>query len=240
MARRPAGAAPGHRTAVAEPLALDVLAARVADRAMAAALAARDDPGAGAAVRVGVDAAVPADGELVADAVAEALAAQGAGVLRVRARDFLRPRSVRLSTGPADPETGYTSWTDHLGLRREVLDPLGPGGAGTWLPALWDERADRATRAARRTAPPGSVLVLDGPFLLRWETADALDLSVHLLVSDAAVRRRLPPADADRQTGAWALYVEETDPAPRADLVVRAEDPRRPALVTGDVPSAGA
>lgn len=240
MPRRSPGPAPGHRTAVAEPLALDVLAARVADRAMAASLAGRDDPGAGAAVRVGVDAAVPADGELVADAVAEALAAQGAGVLRVSARDFLRPRPVRLAAGPADADVGYTGWTDHLGLRREVLDPLGPGGAGTWLPTLWDERADRATRAPRCSAAPGSVLVLDGPFLLRWETADALDLSVHLLVSDAAVRRRLPAADAERQTGAWARYLEETDPAPRADLVVRAEDPRRPALVTGEVPSAWA
>ncbi|WP_299033505.1 hypothetical protein [uncultured Pseudokineococcus sp.] len=231
---------PSHRTDSVEPLDVRALAERVADRAMTASLAMRADPAAGAAVRVGVDAAVPADGELVGDAVAEALAAQGAGVLRVRARDFLRPRSVRLAAGPADPGTGYEAWTDHLGLRREVLDPLGPGGAGTWLATLWDEAADRATRAPRRTAAPGSVLVLDGPYLLRWETADALDLSVHLLVSDAAVRRRLPAVDAERQTGAWARYVEETDPAPRADLVVRAEDPRRPALLTGDVPSAWA
>jgi len=231
---------PSHRTAQAEPLDVRVLAERVADRAMTASLAAREDPAAGVAVRVGVDAAVPADGELVAGAVADALAAQGAGVLRVRARDFLRPRSVRLAAGPTDAGTGYEAWTDHLALRREVLDPLGPGGAGTWLPTLWDEEADRATRAPRRAAAPGSVLVLDGPFLLRWETADALELSVHLLVSDAAVRRRLPAADAERQTGAWARYVEETDPVPRADLVVRAEDPRRPALVTSAVPSAWA
>ncbi|WP_339574277.1 hypothetical protein [Pseudokineococcus basanitobsidens] len=191
-------------------------------------------------MRVGVDAAVPADGLLVADAVADALAAEGVGVLRVRAEDFLRPRSVRLSRGPADPDAGYEAWTDHLALRREVLDPLGPGGSGRWLPTLWDPGRDRATRAPREVAAPGSVLVLDGPFLLRWETADAIDLGVHLDVSAAAVRRRLQGDDADRVVGAWARYLAETDPAPRADLVVRAEDPRRPALLTGDAPSAWA
>ncbi|MEJ5915041.1 hypothetical protein [Pseudokineococcus sp. 1T1Z-3] len=227
-----------HRTTRFEPLDVAALARRVAGQAMAASLAARDDPSAGAAVRVGVDAAVPADGGLLADAVADELAAQGAGVLRVRAADFLRPRSVRLAAGPTDAASGYDSFVDHLALAREVLDPLGPGGSGAWLPTLWDVVRDRATRAERRRAAPGSVLVLDGPHLLRWETADALDLSVHLLVSDAAVRRRLDGAEAERVVGAWAIYLQETDPAPRADLVVRAEDPRRPALLLGDAPSA--
>lgn len=217
-----------------------MLAGRLADRALGDAAALRDGGGGGTAVRLGVDAAVPADGEHVADAVAAALADRGAAVLRVRARDWLRPRSVRLAAGPRDAATAWTSEVDHLGLLREVLDPLGPGGAGTWLPALWDEAADRAVRAPRRTAPAGSVLVLDGPFLLRWETADALDLVVHLLVSDAAVHRRLGGDAAVRRTGAWALYREETDPAPRADVVLRAEDLRRPALVLGDAPSAWA
>lgn len=152
-------------------------------------------------------------------------------MLRVRAEDFLRPRSVRLEHGHDDPDVGYERWVDHLALRREVLDPLGPDGDLGWLPTLWDVDRDRATRAARVAAAPGSTLVLDGPFLLRWETADAIDVSVHLVAGRAALARRLPVQDVARVSGAWARYTEETWPAERADLVVRVEHPERPALV---------
>ncbi|MEH3075186.1 MAG: hypothetical protein PGN11_00670 [Quadrisphaera sp.] len=180
-----------------------------------------------------MDAAVPADAAVVAGAVVEALEREGRAVLRVDAEDYLRPRSLRLEHGPADPDVGYEGWYDTYALLREVLDPLAPDGAGTWLPALWDAERDRATRQERLTAPPGAVLVLTGPFLLRWELSGALDAVVHLQTSPAAQRRRLSAADADRVVGAWARYLEETDPASRADLVVRCEDPRHPALVLG-------
>lgn len=184
--------------------------------------------------RVGVDGAVPADTVMVADAVAQCVEAAGRPVLRVSCEDFLRPRSVRLEHGTSDPDAGYERWVDHLALRREVLDPLGPEADGahlTWLSTFWDPQTDRSTRAKVRVAVPGSVLIVTGPFLLRWETADAFDLSVHLQVSDAALARRLPDADCARVTGAWHRYVEETWPAQRADLVVRFDRPSHPALV---------
>lgn len=208
------------------PRDLAAVAAEVADRACALA-----DPRAGRRARVGVDGAVPADTRFVADAVAEAVEAAGRPVARVSAEDFLRPRSVRLEHGPDDADAGYERWYDWSALRREVLDPLGPGGAGTWLPTLWDASVDRATRTPRREAAPGTVAVVDGPFLLRWETADALDLSVHLVVSAAARARRLPAADVPRVSGAWDRYVTETDPAGRADVVLLLERPAAPALL---------
>lgn len=174
---------------------------------------------------------MPSDAEAVAAAVVAALESQGRPVLRVDAEDYLRPRSLRLEHGPHDPDAGYEGWYDVYALLREVLDPLAPDGAGTWLPALWDAERDRATRQERRAAPPAAVLVLTGPFLLRWEMSGALDAVVHLQTSEAAQRRRLPAGDAERVVGAWARYLEETDPAARADLVVRCEDPRHPALV---------
>lgn len=184
-------------------------------------------------VRLGVDGAVPGDRALVADAAEEAAADLGRAVLRVSAEDYLRPRSVRLEHGPQDADSGYESWYDHLGLLREVLDPLAPGGSGLYLPALWDADRDRATRAPRREAPAGAVLVLDGPFLLRWEMSGAFDAVVHLTASPAALARRLPEGDVVRVVGAWQRYVEETGPAERADVLVRAEDPRRPGVVLG-------
>ena len=173
---------------------------------------------------------MPRDTSGVADAVAAAVSAAGRPVARVRAGDFLHPRSVRLEHGADDPDAGYERWVDHQGLRREVLDPMGPGGALTWLPTLRDPLADRATRALPVHAVPGTVVVVDGPFLLRWETADAFDLSVHLDVSPAALGRRLPASDVTRVTGAWELYTSQTRPADRADLVVRYDRPAHPAV----------
>ena len=100
------------------------------------------------------------------------------------------------------------------------------------LPVLWDAERDRSARASRVPAAPGTVVVVDGPYLLRWELADAFDLVVHLDVSPAALARRCPAADLARVAGSWARYLDETDPAERASYVVRLEDPRHPALVT--------
>lgn len=196
-----------------------------------AALRALHDDAPPAALRLGVDAAVPGDRALVADALTALLAGDARPVLRVRAEDFLRPRSVRLESGPHDPDAGYESWYDTYALLREVLDPLSPGGSRRWLPTLWDAERDRATRERPRDAPPGAVLVLDGPFLLRWELSGAFDAVAHLSTSAAAIARRTHAADTARVGGAWARYLDETGPAARADVLARAEDPRRPALV---------
>ena len=213
-----------------EPVDAGRLAALLAQRAVLLA-----DPQAGVdgvrVARVAVDGAVPSDTRMLADAVADRVRAAGRPVARVSASDFLRPRSVRLELGPADPDAGYERWFDHLALRREVLDPLGPAGPLTWLPTLWDAEADRATRARRLAAVPGTVAVVDGPFLLRWETADAFDLSVHLQVSDAALARRLHGDDLARLRGSWRRYQAETWPAERADVLVRLDRPAHPALV---------
>jgi hypothetical protein len=77
------------------------------------------------------------------------------------------------------------------------------------------------------------VLVLAGRFLLRPDLADALDLVVHLQTSPDAQRRRLTDDDERaRAVPAWQRYLRECDPASAADLVVRHDHPRRPALVT--------
>jgi hypothetical protein len=208
----------------------------VAEAAVSLSLAAaRADPPHG--VRLGIDGALDADSGPLADLVAEQVAAAGRPVAMVRRADFVRPRSVRLELGADDPDAGWERWYDDGALRREVLDPLGVEAAGsgsamTWLPALWDAERDRSLRADRQVAAPGTVVLVSGPYLLRWELADAFDLVVHLDVSAAALTRRSDPAELARLAGSWARYVEETAPAGRAAYVVRLEDPRHPALVT--------
>jgi hypothetical protein len=163
----------------------------------------------------------------LADALVDPLRLRGHAALRVSARDFLRPASLRFEHGRTDPDARYTDWLDLGALRREVLDPLGETGSGEVLPSLWDAERDRATRAARVPVPEGGVVLVDGELLLG--AGLAFDLAVHLWLSPAALRRRVPDEWA---IPAYERYEAEVDPSSLADVVVRVDDPRHPALYT--------
>ncbi|KIR61618.1 MULTISPECIES: uridine kinase [Micromonospora] len=191
-------------------------------------LVAADPPG---RLRVAVDGAPAAGPDELAAALVDPLRALGRPVLHVRAADFLRPASVRLEFGRTNPDAYYEGWVDEPGLRREVLDPAGPGGSGRILPSLWDPRTDRASRAGYVTLPPHGVVLVSGALLLGGGLP--VDLAVHLELSPAALARRTDPA-LRWTLPAFARYAEEVAPASFADVVVRVDDPRRPALVEPD------
>jgi len=179
-------------------------------------------------LRVGVDGAPGAEPYRLADALATPLRVLGRPVVRVDTGDFLRPASTRLELGRHNPDAFYERWFDLAALTREVLAPLAAGGTGRILTTFWNPATDRATRAPYVTVPPGGVLVLSGPLLLG--TGLDLDLTVHCAQSPAALARRLP--DWYRWTlPAYARYAEEVGPEYLADVVVRVDDPRHPALV---------
>lgn len=185
----------------------------------------------GTALRVALD-GVPGSGAagLCTDLV-EPLRALGRDAVRVSLEGFLRPASLRYEHGREDPDAYFDGHHDLGALRREVLDPLAPGGSGRFLPSRWDPVTDRATRAAYLVSSPATVVLLDGPFLLRRDMADAWDVTIHLALSPPARRRRVPAELAPLVLAAATRYDEEHDPAGRADVVVRADDARHPALV---------
>lgn len=177
-------------------------------------------------LRVAVDGADAAAPGLLADRMVAPLRAGGAAAVRVHASDFLRPASLRWEFGRTDPDSFYDLWLDAGGLTREVLAPW--AGGGRYLPALWDAVADRAVRADYRPVPPRAVLLVDGPLLLGRGLE--FDLSVHVRLSAGALRRRTAPEES------WTLpaferYGAEVDPEAIADVVVRADDPRHPAVI---------
>ncbi|WP_155371670.1 nucleoside/nucleotide kinase family protein [Catellatospora vulcania] len=182
-------------------------------------------------LRVALDGAPAAGPDRLAEALVVPLRALGHEVLHVRTEDFLRPRSVRLEFGRTDPDSYYEGWYDEAGLRREVLDPLGPGGTGRVLPTLRDPVRDRATRAEYVSLPPGSVLLLSGDLLLG--SGLPFELAAHLVMSPAALARHTPPELA-WTLPAYARYAAEVAPQTFADVVVKVDDSRHPAIMSVD------
>ncbi len=184
-------------------------------------------------VRVVVDGAPATSPHEITDRLVEPLRTLGRAPLRVRAETFWRDASLRLEYGHRDELSYYDGWVDVGALEREVFGPLGPDGDGSWLPSLRDPTTNRSTRAVRERALPGSVLLLSGSLLLVPDALGNLpldaDVIVHLTASPAALARRTPAEEA------WTLpvferYEREARPSTRADVVVRLEDPRHPAV----------
>jgi hypothetical protein len=205
------------------PLTPDAVVAEVSARIDG--LSPREDP---RVLRVLVDGAPAAGGEALGDALIEPLRALGRMSLRVSASTYLRAASLRLEHGHEDVHAFAEDWVDVQALRREVLDPLAVGGSGRWLPSLRDPVTDRATRATYEQAPARSVLIVDGSLLLgRGLPAE---LTVHLSLGETALRRRTPEAEL-WTLPAYVQYAERVRPQDLADVVVRVDDPRHPALL---------
>lgn len=174
---------------------------------------------------VAVDGPEAAAPDELAAALVDPLRVRGRAALHVRAVDYLRPASLRLEYGRTNPDSFYERWLDTAGLRREVLDRLPDGLV---LPSLWDAATDRATRAGYVPLPERGVVLVSGALLLGSDLA--FDFVVHLWLSPAALARLT--ASAQRWTlPAYRRYASEVGPQRLADVVVRVDDPRRPAVV---------
>ncbi|MFI5845391.1 uridine kinase [Catenuloplanes sp. NPDC051500] len=180
---------------------------------------------AGARLRVAVDGAASAGVEELAAALVDPLRARGRAALHVPAGGFLRPASLRYEFGRHNADSFYEGWLDEAGLLREVLHPAEPGRV---LPSLWDPVADRATRAPYQELPVDGIVLVSGQFLLGGTLT--FDVAVHLTQSAAALARRTPESEL-WTVPAFARYDDEVAPATFADVVVRMDDPRHPALV---------
>ncbi|MQY12437.1 hypothetical protein SRB5_25710 [Streptomyces sp. RB5] len=204
-------------TAISRPQLAAALARRIADC---------EPADGGAFLRIALDAAPAAGAGELAGELARELPPLGRHVRLVGAEGFLRPASLRYEFGREDPDAYYDGRLDVPALWREVFAPLEPGGSGRILPDLWDPVTDRATRSPYTELKPGTVVVLYGPLLLgHWFP---FDLTVHLGLTPAALARRTPAAE--RWTlPAFARYEDEVDPVRAADVLVRVDDPRRPA-----------
>ncbi len=176
---------------------------------------------------VGVDADPDVGGTALADAVAERVRALGRPVLRASTRWWWRPASLRLEFGHTDVDMLLHGWVDSAALRRELFEPLTPGGSGTVLRRLRDPDTDRSVRERPQPVDDRAVVLLDGPFLLAADLP--LQVVVHLQVSPGALGRALPPGRHWWLAG-FDRYRRDYRPAEAAAVVISYDHPGSPAV----------
>lgn len=175
-------------------------------------------------VRCAVDGPPCARPDAVAAGLIDQLHGRGRPAAHVRSAAFWRDRSLRYEYGREDIQS-YRCWLDVDALRREVLDAV--VSSGSYLPSLRDPETNRSTHASAVDAGPDIVIAVSGPLLLG--NALPFDRTVHLAVSPAARARQTPAAEH------WTLpafddYDATVRPAELADVVVKLDDPRHPAV----------
>lgn len=178
-----------------------------------------------------------------ADELAASLRELGREVIRVSADDFHHPRAMRYRLGRDSPAGFYRDSYDHAGLRRTLLDPLGPGGSLRYRTAILDVNSDQPLFEPEQIARPGSLLIVDGLFLHRPELRGVWDDSIVLRVDFAvSVPRGAargpgfgspdPEAESNRRyIGGNRLYFREAQPEKWAGVVVDNNDLKAPFIV---------
>jgi uridine kinase len=200
-------------------------------------------PADGRWVRVAVDGPDGAGKTTFADDLAAVLRSSERPVVRVSVDGFHAPRVVRYRRGRDSPEGFWLDSYDYPRFRADVLDPFGPGGSGSYRSAAHDVGTDTPSSPEPQTADQGSVLVVDGIFLLRDELADVWDLSVFLDVPFGETVRRMVVRDGidpdvehpgtRRYVEGQRLYFAACDPLRRADVVIDNLDVDAPRVVRG-------
>ena len=194
-------------------------------------------------LRVALDGPPAAGKTTLANELALFLRTRGRDAIRASTDGFHLPRAQRYRRGKYSPEGCYHDSFDYEALRRVLLDPLGPDGDRRYQHAVIDYPADTALSPPFRTAPTDAVLVFDGVFLMRPELIDRWDLSVFVsteferAIDRARVRDQAQLGSAgeverryrSRYIPSQQHYFTTARPTDHADIIVRNDEPQRPA-----------
>lgn len=199
-------------------------------------------------LRVAVDGVDGAGKTIMADELAGYLERRGRTVIRASIDGFHRPRAERYARGPDSPEGFYYDSFDHVRVRMELLEPLGPGGDLHYRTAVFDWRKDTPIDTPVAQAAPNSILIFDGIFVQRPELAPFWDFGIFLQVDFRETLRRSLARDArpdqtpqelerrfwTRYAAGQRIYLSTVKPEEIADVVIDNNDPQFPRIVRND------
>ncbi|MDQ1600895.1 MAG: uridine kinase [Actinomycetota bacterium] len=176
--------------------------------------------------------------------VAAVVDGAGRPVVPVAYDDFHHPRERRYRLGRTSAEGYLDDSFDPDSLSRLVLDPVAAGGPSV-VPAAYDLAGDVPVDRAPVPVAAGSVVLVEGSFLLVPALAGRWDLSVFVVADAERVLERAVVRDADlgtpaevremylrRYLAAESMHQERDDPWSHADVVVDLTDPAAPRLLS--------
>jgi len=192
---------------------------------------------------VGIDGVDGAGKTTFADELAGLLRESGIEVIRISLDDYLNPQSRRYAQGRTSAKGYFEDSYDYDRFNDEVLEPLAHDGCGRYRTAAYDLGKEAPVVSPWKVAPDDVVVIIDGMFLHRDEfcgprSKKRWDLSVWLEVPFDESYKRLAarngsspdpedPGNARYYRG-QLLYLDQCDPAHRADLVVENATPHAP------------
>ncbi|MDY7101012.1 MAG: uridine kinase [Actinomycetota bacterium] len=199
-------------------------------------LAAQVDRLSNARTRVAIDGRTAAGKTSFDHELAGALDRLGRPVLRATLDDFKRPWRDRHRYDRESAEGYYRNAFDLDRVNRLLLDPAAPDGTGSCVLCSIDPNTQVDHADVVTTMPDDAIMIVDGVFAFRPELNDAWDLRIWLEVDPGLSLRRGIERDGpdtehlhrERYRGSEELYLAESDPLARADVVIDNTDLANP------------
>jgi len=180
---------------------------------------------------VGIDGAGGAGKSTISDTLEKELRSEGYNVAVFHIDDMIHPRAVRYNDDyPQWEQYYYLQWRYDY-FMREVISPIREGRSLGPI-ELYDKEND-SYKTVLSDIPAGSIVIVEGVFLLRSELEGAFDVTVYIDVSKEERLERVLKRDGyigdseailkkynERYFPAEDHYFEECSPKERADIII--------------------
>lgn len=183
-------------------------------------------------LRVAIDGLTAAGKTSFGHELAEHIARAGRPVLRASLDDFKKPWRDRHLYDRESGEGYYRNAFDFPAVTKLLLEPAGPQGSGVCALCGIDPLTQVDHSSKTITAPPDSVLIVDGVFAFRPELNDYWDTRIWMDIDADESIRRGSERDQDwagseaeaihrnRYLAGERIYMAEVDPIGLADVVI--------------------
>lgn len=180
---------------------------------------------------VGIDGAGGAGKSTISDTLEKELRSEGYNAAVFHIDDMIHPRAVRYNDDyPQWEQYYYLQWRYDY-FMREVISPIREGRSLEPI-ELYDKEND-SYKTVLSDIPAGSIVIVEGVFLLRSELEGAFDVTVYIDVSKEERLERVLKRDGyigdseailkkynERYFPAEDHYFEECSPKEKADIII--------------------